>query len=83
VINNDETGSIITKKRNRKRLIKLQGKARKRSKNELSNSAYYGDSELTSEIEIGSINRDSETAETKIGTLKIDSVNVVIEISIY
>jgi hypothetical protein len=83
MVNNDEAVLTITKKRNYKRFIKLQGGARKRSKNEPSNSAYYGDCELTSEIEIRSINRDPEAARTKTGTFKIDSVNVIIEALIY
>jgi hypothetical protein len=80
VVNTDEAGSTI-KKRNRKRPMKLQGGARKRSKNEPPNSAHHGDGELTFEIEIGSVNRDPEAAGAKTGTLKIDSVNVVTEVS--
>jgi hypothetical protein len=83
MVNNDEAGSTITKKRDHKRFMKLQDGARKRFKNELPNSAYYGDSELTSEIEIGNTNRDPEAAEAKIGTLKIDSVNVITEALTY
>jgi hypothetical protein len=71
VINNNETDSTITKKRNRKRPIKLQGKARKRCKNKPPNSAYYNDDELTFEIKIRSINRDPEAARAKIGTLRL------------
>jgi len=83
VVNNNETVPIITKKRNHKRPIKLQGGARKRSKNKLSNSAHYGDCELISEIEVRSANRDPKAAGAKTGTLKIDSVNVIIEALIY
>jgi hypothetical protein len=83
MINNDEAGFIITKKRNRKRSLKLYGEARKRFKNKLPNSAYHDDSELISEIKIGNINRDPETAGTKTETLKINFVNVVTEILIY
>jgi hypothetical protein len=83
VVNNNEAVLIITKKRNHKRPIKLQGRARKRFKNELSNSAYYGDGELIFEIKIGSANRDPEAAGAKIGTLKINSVNVIIEVLTY
>jgi hypothetical protein len=83
VVNNDKAGSIITKKKNRKRSIKLQDRARKRSKNEPPNSAYYSDSELIFEIKIRSVNKDSEAVKAKIGTLKINSVNVVIEVLIH
>jgi hypothetical protein len=83
MINNDRTGFTIIKKRNHKRSIKLQGGARKRSKNKLSNSIYHSDSELTSEIEIKNANKDSETVGAKIGTLKINSVNIITEILIY
>ena len=80
MINNDEAGSTIIKKRNYKRFMKLQGGARKRSKNKPPNSAYYSDGELTSEIEIKSINKDPEAAGAKIRTFKIDSVNIVTEV---
>jgi hypothetical protein len=79
MVNNDGAGFTITKKRNHKRLMKLQGGVRKRFKNKLPNLIYYSDSELTFEIEIGSVNRDSETARAKIGTFKIDPVNVITE----
>jgi hypothetical protein len=81
VVNNDEAVPTITKKRNHKRPIKLQGKARKRSKNEPPNSAHYGDGELTFEIEIRSVNRDPEAVRAKTGTFKIDSINVITEAS--
>jgi hypothetical protein len=61
--------------------MKLQGGARKRSKNEPPNLAHHGNGELTSEIEVGSANRDPEAAGAKTGTLKIDSVNVITEAS--
>jgi hypothetical protein len=80
VINNDETVPTIIKKKNYKRFMKLQSGARKRFKNELPNLVHYGDSELISEIEIGNANRNPEAAGAKIGTLKIDSVNVITEI---
>jgi len=83
MVNNNEAVLTITKKRNHKRFIKLQGEARKRSKNEPPNSTYYGDCELTSEIEIRNINRDPEAAGTKTGTFKINSVNVITEALTY
>jgi hypothetical protein len=83
VVNNDEAVLTITKKRNHKRPMKLQDGARKRSKNKPPNSAYHGDGELISEIEVGSANRDPETAGAKTGTLKIDSVNVITEALTY
>jgi hypothetical protein len=75
--NNDGAGSTI----NRKRPMKLQDGTRKRFKNEPPNSAHYGDGKLTSEIDVGNVNRDPEAAGAKAGTLKIDSVNVVTEVS--
>ena len=83
MINNDEAGFTITKKRNHKRPIKLQSRARKRFKNKPPNSAHYNDNELTFEIEIGNINKDPKAIETKTGTLKINSVNVIIEVLTY
>jgi hypothetical protein len=83
VVNNDETGFTIIKKRNHKRPMKLQGGARKRSRNELPNSAYHGDGEFIFEIEIGNVNRDPEAVRAKTGTLKIDFVNVITDILIY
>lgn len=60
VVNNDEGGSTVTNKKNRKRPMKPQGGARKRSKNKLPDSVRHYDGELTSEIETGSVNRESE-----------------------
>jgi hypothetical protein len=83
VVNNNETVLTIIKKKNHKRFMKLQGEVRKRFKNKLSNSAYYGDCEFISEIEVRNINRDPEAVGAKIGTLKIDFVNVITEALIY
>jgi hypothetical protein len=83
VINNDEAVLTIIKKRNHKQFIKLQGGARKRFKNKIPDSIYYGDNELIFEIKIRSANRDPETAKAKIGTFKINSVNVITEALTY